>query len=412
MKQKLPPQAPRVVSRVSVSTVSTVGHEQPATSQSELTGPSQKELRPFFSSDRPADRLFHGMCLLVLFVMASAASFSSFYQKWHFREAGARGYDPGVEFSQMIDGTARRPYIYRQLLPDIANGLTHLLPIDALSRRIPQRAKEKVSVAFSLSSKAYPVQYLIVYIAMYMSALLATFALYGVCRAANLPPPVAVFTAIIFMLLFPLIGVKGGYFFDFTELLFMAGAVWIALKFDWWWLIPVAALGTWNKESFLLFMFTLYPVLRHRHSRLVSLAGVCVLVAVCVAAYFPIRFHFAHNPGGTVEFHLKDQVDFYLHPFRMDTWVDRTYDLMFPALSAPLPTLLLLWIVWRGWRHLPLWIKSHAKIAALINVPLYFLFCQPGEFRDLSMLYITLLIVIAVNLQQWMQRTVQLPSTA
>lgn len=349
-------------------------------------------------------RFFHRTCMFVLFVLASASSFSSFYEKWHFREPGARGYDPVAGFDQMIDGTARRPYIYRQLLPDAANTITRILPVGAISRRVPERAKERIIVAFNLQSKTYPVQYLIVYILTYLSALLSTFALYLVCRASNLPPPTAALTAVVFMLLFPLIGVKGGYFFDYPELFFMATAAWIALKFDWWWIIPIAALGSWNKESFLLFTFTLYPLLHRRNSRAISLAAVAVIAIVCAAIYLPIRLYFAHNLGGTVEWHLADQAKFYLHPFQMDTWVDRTYDLMFPALSSPVPTLLLIWMVWRTWRFLPVWLKRHAQIAAIFNVPLYLLFCQPGEFRDLALLYMSFLLIVAVNLQQWMQR--------
>jgi hypothetical protein len=375
-------------------------------------GPSSTVARsaPSLGSDsaRPAlenrdARLFHAFCLLVLFIIASSASFSAFYQKWHFREAGVRGYDPGVEFRNMIDGSARRPYIYRQLLPDTANWIARVLPLDAISRHFPTQAKEKISAAFDLRSKSYPVQYLIVYILTYLSALAATFALYGVCRAAAFSPPVAVFSAAIFMLMFPLFGVKGGYFFDYPELFFMAAAFWIALRADWWWLLPIAALGTWNKESFLLFTIMLYPVLRRRYSRPISLAAVAVLISVCAAVYLPIRLHFAHNPGGAVEQHLKDHLNFYLHPFALDTWIDRTYDLMFPALSSPFCTLLLAWTVWRAWRFLPVWLQRHAQFAALINIPLYFLFCLPGEFRDLSMLYISFLLIIAVNLQRWMQ---------
>jgi hypothetical protein len=372
----------------------------------ELVEPAREDKLQDGKAGRAA-RLYYGICLFALFVVASAAAFSSFYEKWHFREPGVRGVDIGAEFGQMIDGTARRPYVYRQLLPYSANLLVRIMPIEAISRRLPARAKDRVKAAFDLQSKAFPVQYLIVYAETYLSALLAIFALYLVCRQSNLPPVVAVFTPVVFMLLFPLLGIKGGYFFDFPELLFLAAAVWVALRFDWWFLIPVAALGTWNKESFLLFVFTLYPLLRRRHSRLTSQVSVAVLVAVCAAVYVPIRMHFAHNPGGTVEWHFKEQVEFYLHPFTMDTWIDRTYDLMFPALSGPIPTLILIWTVWRAWRHLPLWLKRHTLIAAVINVPLYLLFCQPGEFRDLSMLYISLLLIIAANLQMWMRSTAQ-----
>jgi hypothetical protein len=42
--------------------------------------------------------------------------------------------------------------------------------------------------------------------------------------------------------------------------------------------------------------------------------------------------------------------------------------------------------------------KRHAQIAAMINVPLYFLFCLPGELRDLSFLYVALVLLIAANI--------------
>jgi hypothetical protein len=350
-------------------------------------------------------RLYQSICLLVILTLASASSFSAFYEKWHFREVGSRGVNVGAEFDQMIDGTARRPYIYRQLLPDTANWLARALPVDAITRRIPESARDKISVAFNLGAKLHPAQYLIVYILTYLSALFAAFALYRVCVAAKISQPTAVFASVVFMLLFPLVGVKGGYFFDYPELLFMAVAFWMALELDWWWIIPIAALGAWNKESFLLFMFTLYPLFRRRQSRLSSVLGVCALAAVGAAVYLPIRLHFAHNPGGTVEWHLQGQLAFFLHPFRLDTWIDRTYDLIFPALSSPIPSLFLIWTVWRGWRLLPFWLRRHALIAAVINVPLYLLFCWPGEFRDLSLLFISFLFIIAFNLQEWIDST-------
>lgn len=381
-------------------------------SPEEATTNSQGEPSPSGHGEPRSMLLFHRMCLVVLLVVVSASSFSAFYEKWHFRERGARGTDLIAEFDRIIDGTASRPYIYRQLLPDIANSLTRVLPVDAISRRVPQRARDRISVAFNLSSKAYPAQYLIFYIATYLSALLASLALYRVCTAANVAEPTALFATVVFMMLFPLFGVKGGYFFDFPELLFMAVAAWMALKVDWWWMIPVAALGTWNKESFLLFMFTLYPIFRQRRSRRNSLMAVGVLVAVCAAVYLPVRLHFAHNPGGAVEWHWKDQISFFLHPFQLDTWIDRTYDLPFPALSAPIPMLLLIWTVWRGWRFLPYWLTRHALIAALINIPLFLLFCQPGELRDLSMLYVSLLFILAFNLEEWMGSTRLQPMVA
>jgi hypothetical protein len=357
-------------------------------------------------------QLYYHVCLFLLFVLISASAFSAFYEKWHFREQGLRGTDLIAEFDRMIDGTANRPYVYRQLLPATANWMVRTLPVDAIGRHISERARGKINDALNLRGKKYAVQYVIIYIATYLSALLATFALYRVCRASKLPEPTSAFTSVVFMLIFPLVGVKGGYFFDFPELLFMAMAAWIALEFDWWWIIPVAALGTWNKESFLLFMFTLYPLFRRRYSKLTSMLGVAVLVFVCAAVYLPIRLRYAHNPGGTVEWHLQEQVTFLLHPLSVDNLIDRTYDLMFPAFSSLIPFAILVWTVWRGWPLLPLWAKRHAQFATAINVPLYLLFCMPGEFRDLSLLFMAFLLILAVNLQQWIEASSEKVSPA
>ena len=66
------------------------------------------------------------------------------------------------------------------------------------------------------------------------------------------------------------------------------------------------------------------------------------------------------------------------------------------------PIALLAWASWRAWPHLPPIAQRHAQIAAVINLPLYLLFCWPGELRDLSMLYVTFLLVLAVNVGDWL----------
>jgi hypothetical protein len=80
---------------------------------------------------------------------------------------------------------------------------------------------------------------------------------------------------------------------------------------------------------------------------------------------------------------------------------------MFPALSAPIPFILLIWTVWRSWRLLPFFVKRNAQIAAVINIPLYILFCQPGELRDLSLLFVSFLLMLGFSLEEWMQTSRQ-----
>jgi hypothetical protein len=277
----------------------------------------------------------------------------------------------------------------------------------------PLRPVDDIFDSPRAKSQAYFIRYLAMYVAVYLFTLLAVYAMHLICKALEMAPIVAVFAPIILILLVPYIQSRGGAVYDFPELAFFALSVWIALKFDWWWIIPVAALGTWNKESFLFFIPSLYPIFRQRTSRLGALLGVGVLCLVCLAVYYPIHLHFAHNPGSTTEIHLLDQLNSFLHPrhFLYGGWpLEETYGIMLPSTLTVIPMALLVWTVWRGWGHLPQVMRHHAKIAAAINLPLYLIFGFPGEVRTLSLLYITLLLVLAANLSQWLAESMR-PNT-
>jgi hypothetical protein len=352
-------------------------------------------------------RLYYRVCTLVLFALAAAASFNGFYRQSHFSEAGIPGAWYQADFQAMVNGTAYRPYVYRQMLPTIANWLDRTVP-DSIKTRLydrqgtyPNAYINATAESPTASNKVYFFRYLFVYIAAYMFAVLAVYFMYLVCTALNLPPAVALIAPIIIILLVPFVMSGGGYFYDYPELAFLALAVWLALKFDWWWIVPVAALATWNKESFLLFIPTLYPIFRQRSSRLGSLIGVGVLCLVSLAFYYPLRLAFAHNPGSTVIFSWPDELQLLRHPKALIALTKPIYGVPMLAGYTIIPALLFLWTALRGWRHLPSAIKRHGQIAAAINIPLYLLFVEPGKLRDLSMLYIVFLLLLAVNMKEW-----------
>jgi hypothetical protein len=192
----------------------------------------------------------------------------------------------------------------------------------------------------------------------------------------------------------------GGFFYDYSELAFFALAVWAALRLRWWWLIPIAALGTWNKETFLLFILTLYPLLRRNASALAAALRTVAICTVSLAVLIPIRLRFAHNPGGDQGWSWLGQLHFFLNPRNLLFATEETYGVRMLAASTLLPIALLVWASIRGWRHLPPVIQQHSCIAAAINLPLYLVFCNPGEMRNLSMLFVTLLLLLAANLNQ------------
>ena len=80
-----------------------------------------------------ASRLYYRVCCFALFFVAAAASFNGFYDKWNLRDTLNGSTQGTYLFEPMVDGTAARPFVYRQLLPMLANW------IDA---RIPEQTKD------------------------------------------------------------------------------------------------------------------------------------------------------------------------------------------------------------------------------------------------------------------------------
>lgn len=351
------------------------------------------------------------ICQFILFFMAASASFNGYYTQCHFHEAGITGGWEPISFNKMVDGTAWRPYIYRQMLPSLANWADSHASQEYKDSwfnregKVPHAYISAIAVSPEVQNKTYFFRYLVVYAAAFFFALLAVYSMYFVCRALEFSEPVAMFSAIGMILLIPyfmMSSQNSGYFYDYPELAFLSLAVWATLKFDWWWAIPIAALGTWNKESFLFVIPALYPIIRRRASRLSALIGVGVLCAACIAVYYPERVHFAHNLGGTVEFQWHAQLESFRHPAELLFSTQQTYGIRIIRAFSLVPMSLLVWTVWRAWKQLPLEIRRHGQLAAAINIPLYLVFCTPGELRDLSLLYIVLLAVVAVNLKMWL----------
>jgi hypothetical protein len=387
-----------------------------------------ENLQPVIVREVRAPNLYRRVCCFVLFFTVASASFNGFYEKWHFREynplpvaASPAGHEfPHIEIQMILDGTAAKPYVYRQLVPTLANWLDRITPNSIKTKLYTVRVDYDHTLPVVLfdspiaRSQMYFFRYLLVYVATFLFSLLAVYAMYLVCTALEVHAAAAILAPVVVILLFPYIQTIGGYFYDFPELALLALTVWIALRFDWWWIIPVVALGTWNKESFILAIPTLYPIIRQRSSRLSSLLGTGILGLVCLAVYYPLRLQFAHNPGGTTENHLAQQRDFFLHPGHLiyhHFLLEKTYGLLLPSLFTVLPLALLLWTVRRSWPHLPLAIRRHCWIAAAINIPLYFLFCWPGELRDFSLLFIFFLLTLAYNLNEWLDSSRPLTAT-
>lgn len=335
--------------------------------------------------------------LIVFYWLAAAASFNGFYSKWGLRDDSTRS-DPYA----MIDQTAHRPFVYRQLLPAMAR------MVDAT---MPERVKGFVNYKFPINKWLKPVDgekpgYEISYFALYYLTFLFLFlSLFGMrifCRQAGMSDPASTFAPVIFALMFPVLLTKGGYFYDLSELFFMFAALCLVpYRRGRWLLIPLAIAATYNKESFLFFILAL-AVLYIR-----SLKDWAGIVIIGLSGLLSGGMHLLNvlslqsAPGGNVENHILENIYFYLNPINLFK-TTKTYGIQMTEAYGPILIALVVAFLIIGLPRLSPVLKRFSLACLVVNLPLFILFAAGGELRNLSFLYPTCVLLTAAVLDwQW-----------
>lgn len=342
--------------------------------------------------DKKLDCAIKKFMIFFLILMVSAAGFCGFFLKWAFRDgAAAWGFDV------MIEGGAQRPAAYRHLLPQT---------VKLLGETIPEPAKEKLKAKLIKDSsieKRYAQahiseKYIIEYYLMYVICFLLFFASIWVLRALLseiLNDRVSgTLGALFFALVFPFFEVLGGYFYDIGEIFFLFTATLLAYRGKWHWLLLLTPFAEANKEAFFFFLPALFPLLRHHHGT--KKAAVITLFSMFCAGmvYLYARQLYAGNPGGMVEWHPYDHLMLMFKPLAYFK-TSSIYGLPLGS-GMFLPHMIcVVWIARKAWHHLSETWKAHAKVALVINSLLYFFFVVPDEIRDLSLLYVSFMILFA-----------------
>lgn len=346
-----------------------------------------------------------GAFLFAVYFLVAAASFSGFFTKWAFLDDS----DPRARLPAILDGTAHRPFVYRQLLP---------YTVDAVNSVIPEHIQEKLAARLLTrdtlrnfyakpvdSGKAqYVLRYYEIYCLVFVSFLLALFMLRAVCLVLQEDRAAATLAPLVIAAIFPLVQTNYGTFYDMPELLFMATAAWLALRGRLVWLTILVPLATLNKESFPFFALALYPFLRLHFSRKLS-GGVLVwlfFLGGLVNLYMKSRY--AGNAGGPVEFHLFDHLRYLANP-RSYFLFEFNYGVLTTKGLNIINLFLLAVLVKRAWPHLTATVRQHIQIAFAINLPLFLVFGVFDELRNLSMLYVGLTVIVGVNIAAYLAAT-------
>jgi hypothetical protein len=343
--------------------------------------------------------------LLCIYTLVASASYCGFFAKYALRDDS-----DSDAMTQMLDGTADRPYVYRQLLPGTANLLEAALPRGVKQRLLTHLQEEypkhnwlrnTFARATDAAKPQYALRYYMVY-AMTFSALLgAMLILRLVCLHLIGNEVAATLAPLAFALAVP-----AGNFWDFPELFFMTLAVWVALRARLFWLLPLTLVATLNKESFLFFLIALYPFVSMRVSRSRTLAWLGTCMVLAAAVNFATKLHYAGNPGDLAQFHLWDNVRFLADP-RNYLHGEPTYGILLPK-GFNILLLFVAFVVARaGWSALPPAARQHALLVCAINIPLYLLFGYLDEIRALSMVDVSAALLICAGVAGYVSRAME-----
>lgn len=166
------------------------------------------------------------LLLCSFFWIVAAASFSGFVGKWGLRDGSQRF---GVEI--MLDATAQKPFVYRQLAPLVANFLDRHVP-ENLKNVLTARIKPEKTFAKTTSvvNPKYHFRYICIYYFSFFALFLSLFILRQILLDFGIGSVTAIVTPTAFVLAFPYLQTVGGYFYDNLELLFASLAFLIASR--------------------------------------------------------------------------------------------------------------------------------------------------------------------------------------
>jgi hypothetical protein len=333
-----------------------------------------------------------------VFWLVASATYSGFTAKW-----GQRDNNEGLSLVKMLNGSAHKPFVYRQLLPTTANIIADYTP-DKLINFVGNKysygpIRDYASVSKLIDSPAkYKFKWLIVYWMGFAMLLGSLYLLRSILSNFSVGPFAAIFAPCIFSLCMPIIQTVGGYVYDYSELFFMSFALYLTLKNRYITLLFVVSLATFNKESFIFFIPALYPFLPK--SSAVSKTHIFytlqLLISVCINIW--LKRVYADNPGEAVQIWFTQNIKDYLNPLTYFSF-EASYGLLAPKGINVMTVFLVFILISTAWKYLDQKVRTHCLIAFCINFPLFIIAGYTNEIRGLSFLYISLVFLIAYTIQ-------------
>ena len=341
-----------------------------------------------------AGRIFYVLTVSSLFMIMSLYTVHGFLLHWSLREGDER-----FGFEKMLDGSAERPFVYRQLVPAMVKAVDGRYALASVDRKPIGRYTDICLSASWICGKYVLTVYIMItalFSSMWMMLLLGV--------GYQWPPHLTVLAPTLFVALLPLTFNYGGYFYDFVELLLVfASAVCVQRKHLALFAV-VAVLAVLNKESDLLLPLVLMPFLVKSFGWRRGMGTAMAALALLSLPYAAIKLMYAGNPGQGLEWHFSENLTFWMSsaPYLRMTWERYLPGWMSAGgvanvLIAPVVA----WLVAWRWREKPVEVRYGLYAAALVSLPLWVVFGFKDEVRALALMYPAVFLACGHTMQSW-----------
>lgn len=342
--------------------------------------------------------------LLYFTVAACTANVTnSFFLKWGFRDQHGVG---AFDLISIIERTAPKPFVYRGFVPAQVDRF-----VGSLSEDARQKAYRKITRSNALKNHYFPdvpnelwtPRFALDFHILYL-LVLASFALtLVVLRRIYLhfhpdDQSGALLSIVVFSFVYPLTFQSGGFFYDWFELLGTAVTfhLYVTRRKNW----ATAALfaTSFNKETVFLLPLGLYFLNEDAESHARRLLRLAVQLLLCLVSRAIIMKGYESNPGASVEFHLLENLAFWLNPVSYLKF-DNGMALGVFTQNAQNILLLPILVIWfrRGWLKVDASIKRLIKVQLILLLPLFLLFGFQDEIRNFSLMFVPCFVVLGAG---------------
>lgn len=354
-----------------------------------------------------ARRLIYIAIVSLAFALLSSSVIDAFLKKWCGTAFNA---EIPYSFGKTLAYEVPRPYAYRVLIPWLVNTTSELLPPRFILSPPAELLRRGVGLYIGeeqaqIVPVILQVKFTIAVLWMFVF-LFATLWLYRslALRVLNINQVTADLATVLFGLFLPLsFRGGGGFIYDFSELFFSAAYIGALVSRRYAWAGAILSVALVNKESNLLLMVYLAAHLLASGSSLRSKWYVFWAHLTCAGVpYLIIKAAMAHKAGGTVEFYLLWNLDYWTNVSSFFGFMTTNLQLvLFPKPANILFLALFVGMVTYRWKHKPFFVQLALISQGFVCLTLLAVFCWHDEIRNLSLAFPAIFLAITHSIVEY-----------